>query len=266
MDMCAYTDHSWSILQTLTKLRRSLSDFRVAKVRQTSRPFLWGATVAVFISLATNLNASPTVGVSETWSSPPSLAGWTNSAPIGTTLATLTNPAGEYLRIQFDARDNPGDPPIEDTVYTQGLSYTGSYAEVAGVGFSFLAEDFLPSASAVYMRGSSGTEWERAFTVSQVNNWESFSVAFDYSDGWVGGTEAQFLNDLTDIDAIGVYVSGPLNFDPQDYGLDNWSYYVPEPGTLCMLAAVFASFGMTMLRRRRLHAGIPPVGFGPRTA
>lgn len=231
-----------------------------------AKPFLGALTIVTFMLVAIGVHATPTMGYTESWTNPPSLSGWANAAPIGTTLATLTNPAGEYLRIHFDARDNPGDPPNEDTVYSQGLNYTGSYSEVSAVNFRFLAEDFLPSASAVYMRGSSGREWERAFSVSQTNNWESFTVAFSHSDGWVGGTAGQFLSDLADIDAIGVYVAGPLNFDPQDYGLDDWQYAIPEPGTLCMLAAVFASFGMTMLRRRRLQNGVQTAGLGPRAA
>ncbi len=222
--------------------------------------------VIVFAALAATVipsQAGIVLGSTETWSAAPSLAGWDNVPPIGTFNATLSNPGaggagpGEgYLRITFS--DQGGGPPAyeEDTAYADGSGYTGSYWDATHIKFSFYAEDVLPLSSVLYLHGAvSGNTWEFAFNNTMAGVWQEHAIPLNYESGWSGpGDAADFLNDLANVEWIGVNVARALNTMQQDFGIDNWGYYyIPEPGSIYLLASALLALG-TALRRKPKEA------------
>ena len=196
----------------------------------------------------------------QTWSNTPySAEGWTN-LPFGTGLASLTNPGG-YLNIRFS--DQGAGPPAyeEDTVYANGSSYTGSYYSAGGIRFSFYAEDILPLSSVLYMHsGVDASLWEFAFSNTMAGVWQQQDVPLAYSAGWSGpGGAAAFSNALANIDWIGVNIARAMNTIQQDYGLDDWEYYIPEPGATCLLAAALLALWFAW-RRRTERSSSPAIG------
>lgn len=194
----------------------------------------------------------------EMWSIAGDLEGWTNApptnpAPVDTTLSNPSN----YLRITFD--DQGAGPPSEedDIIYTAGDDYTGSYqiGQLLGVTFDFLAEDMLPWAAALYLHSTVSTGiWEYSFLdMLTAGSWSDVSIPFDYDAGWIGkpGGQSQFWSDLAYIDWIGVDIARAWDTSLQDYGIDNWEYYIPEPGSTCVLASALISLAFTFRKRLR---------------
>jgi len=204
----------------------------------------------LLFAVAGSSQATPTVDFLEQWTASGSLAGWTNAAPYGTGNAVLTNSSG-FLMLSFPAQGMPA--VLADTMYGTGTQYSGSFALAQlAVRFNFLAEDALPSSSVLYMHAVSGREWTYAFDNPAVNVWTMQDVTFDYNfgAGWSGGSQAQFNSDLSAIDAIGIRINNRFDYTgQQDYGLDDWTYYIPEPGTVCLLASFFLCFGIVFRRR-----------------
>ena len=201
---------------------------------------------------AQSAHADPAFDFIESWTNSPDLEGWDAGAPYGAGDATLENPAGEYLRITWPTSAFP--VVREDTIFTTGnASYTGDYTRTSlGLSFQFYAETVVPSPSdaLVWMLASDGTQWERPITQSGLG-WETHVVTFSYSDGWQGGSSADFLNDIPNIVSIGVYVSAETTGGAA-FGIDDWGYlYVPEPGTFFMLTAALMSLGITLKGRFR---------------
>lgn len=202
------------------------------------------------------LRAGPILNSPETWSSPPSLAGWTNAAPTGTELATLSVPGGGYLQITFGSQGVPA--PELDTIYVNTANYTGNYQITQlALRFSFYAASTLPDSALLYMHSAvSTTIWNYAFTsmITGTGVWTQVSVPFDYSaGGWSGWSTDpnDFLADLLSIDRIGISLARDFpNTSQQVYGLDNWEYYaIPEPGVVGMLSSVLLALGLTLRKR-----------------
>ncbi len=206
--------------------------------------------VILSVSLDNCSFGGPVLETPETWDS--GLGGWTNAPPEGTGTATLSNPDA-YLRISFAAQS--GAPQYEeDTIYTKAPSETGAfqaYLPELRLSFSFYAEDVLPLSSVLYMHAAdSGNIWEYAFANTVVGEWTQHVVSFDYDTGWVGpGDATTFWTDLANIDWIGINIVRQLNVIQQDYGLDDWVYFVPEPGVISMLATVVVSLAFTLRKR-----------------
>lgn len=213
------------------------------------------------VSTASPLCAGPVLDVPELWTN--GLAGWTNvppqnPVPVDT---AITNPGAGgvdsdgYLRIVFSSQGGP-PAPEDDTIYTISQSYTGNY-QLAGLTlrFAFYAEDILPLAAGLYLHSAiSDSTWDFAFNNTAVGSWTWHSIPFNYDAGWSGwGGAADFWNDLANIDWIGVNIARAMDTMQQDYGIDSWRYYIPEPGGLSMLAvvALSSSFTFRKLRRKR---------------
>ena len=202
-------------------------------------------------------DATPSITFYEDWTAA-GTAGWVNTSPIGSGIAALSNPggAGGYLQIRFPARGGPPPPPTaeEDVIYNTGAAYTGNFTNAPGLGvrFNFDAVDMLPSSLQLYMRAASGREWLYGFDVAEVGVWQTFEALFNfnYGHGWSGGTEAQFNSDIASISAIGILIESAVDLGKQDYGLDMWKYFIPEPATWCLLAAALLSAGIPLRRRR----------------
>jgi hypothetical protein len=200
-------------------------------------------------------HATPSITFYEDWTAA-GTAGWENTPPIGSGIAQLSNPGG-YLLIQFPDRGLPPPPPTaeEDIIYNDGEAYTDSY-EQDGLAVRFNFKTFninmIPSSLQLYMYDAgSGHEWLYGFDVAQTIDWQTFEVSFDfnYGHGWSGGTEAQFNADLASIDAIGILIESAVDLGEQNYGLDMWKYFIPEPATWCLLVASLLSAGIPLRRR-----------------
>lgn len=213
------------------------------------------ALAACVLLLAGWVLATPTPGYIEDWSTVGQLEGWTNSPGVG---SSLQNTSG-WLIVHFNAQAGPEPEFVDNTAYAVGGAYTGSYlATGMAVRFSFKAEDFLPTYSLLYFRSGGGNEWTYEFSNTQVNQWQTQAIFFnyDYGTGWSGpGGSAQFWSDLQDVTAVGFRIRSAWELDAQDYEFDDWEYFVPEPGSVCLLAATFLSFGVTFRRRLRSSVG-----------
>ena len=105
----------------------------------------------------------------------------------------------------------------------------------------------------MYFQNAAGTRnWFLGLNYDTVGVWQGYGSQFNFAEGWTGGTAGEFAADIADVGAIGISIQAPFDFNANDYGLDDWRYVVPEPGTMCMLAAVFLPLGMTF--RRRINA------------
>ncbi|MBN1670809.1 MAG: hypothetical protein JXR37_07245 [Kiritimatiellae bacterium] len=213
-----------------------------------------GAAVCLLAALlATGLVAGPVIDDPVDWSSPPSVEGWKDTDGV----ASVANPAG-YLQITFPAQGGPPDPQ-EDVIYTDGADLTGDFQTAEtnlAVQFDFYAEDALPGAGslALWMHSSgSDRTWRYSFNNTAIGVWETHAVPFDPNDAnWQGeGTAEDFWTDLATIDWIGIRIS---TWDTQqlDFGLDNWEYFVPEPGSVYVVAT--ALLAMAFVFRERLRA------------
>jgi len=185
----------------------------------------------------------------QTWDVADNLYSWTNAPALGNALSPLSNPGG-YLQMTFPA---VGDPfsPANDFMYSQDAAYVGGLTNSWGVRFSFRASD-LGSAT-LRFRSESGHIWDLGFDTT--TDWTTNTLYFVYSQyGWqsttAGLTESDFYTDLASVDTIGIYVDRVLgDTSTQYYDLDNWEYFVPEPGTICMLGTFLLSFGLAQRRR-----------------
>lgn len=223
---------------------------------------IFGVLFAMFVaSLATSpAHSTPVVGITN-WNVSGDLAGWTNAAPFGTGISNLLNVAeggahSNFLRMSFPA--NPLST-TNDVMYSSLDAYTGNYANLA-LRFDYRSVNYL-TANTLRLRAADNDIWDLVFDNSAENVWDTFNVAFLYSEGWqrklAGQTEADFLADLGSITAVGIYVQNSLGAAAtQYYDLDNWEYWeqgnpVPEPGTVCMLGGLLLSFGLTQRKRLR---------------
>ncbi len=221
--------------------------------KQYAAPFLLIIIPAALFSIPAY--GGPVLYDPETWDS--GTSGWTNAAPEGTGDATLSNP-DNYLKITFAAQS--GEPEYEeDTIYTKQADEVGSfrkYGQNLTLSFRFYAADVLPLSSVLYMHSSSsGNVWEYAFANTAVGVWQRHEIAFIYDRGWAGpGGAGTFLNDLSTIDWIGINIARKLDTIQQNYGLDDWVYFIPEPGAMCMLASTFVSLMFALRKKLRIFS------------
>lgn len=196
-------------------------------------------------------HAGPVLGSPLDWTG--TFHGWTNAAPTGDEIATMANPAGNYLRVEFPFNL----APQIDTFYTSdpGIIGDGDFASAGSdlqLTFSFFAEDVVPVSSLVYLHSTSGNPvWTYSFTPTGVG-WDTYQLVFDYDSGWAGGTGSgvDFVNDLATIDWIGLNITTPGGA-AADYGVDDWGFtsYIPEPGNVCMMLTALLSLAWPHRKR-----------------
>ena len=175
---------------------------------------------------------------------------------------TLSNPAsgspspggnpGGYLGINFDY-DGPGGPPapLDPVLANVSSAYIGSYLSADGLVFDFMAFDQAPSVgSAILLTTSAGDTWTHAFSylASQVGTWVTFVIPLVESS-WVGGTAGDFANQLSNVTGVALDIEGNVGVGGlQRFGVDNWTYVIPEPRTYAMLGAALLGLAMTFRR------------------
>ncbi len=211
-------------------------------------------------------SASPTLNIPQTWTGT-SLNGWTNSAGevVQDNPGTGGNTGGGsdgYMRILFP--DQGGFPQAqEDTVYSAEVADSGDYQQYYAalqISFDFLAQNYAPASPALYFQSSVGGSdiWMHSFdyAAASVGSWEEFVVSFNYNPStWVsqgGGDATAFYNALSAVDWVGINLSRNLDDSgDQYYGIDNWRYSVPEPGSMCMLGVALGSLAVTLRKRKK---------------
>jgi hypothetical protein len=174
---------------------------------------------------------------------------------------TLDNPLaggnpGGFLEITFPYGGPPS--PLGPAISNTTSVYTGDYSGLVAGGairFDFYAGSQPPTANpAILLHTSDGDTWSYAFTytLGQVGTWVTYSVPLSGA-GWTGGSG--FVTDIQNVTWVGLDLEGNAGVGgTQIFGLDNWTYVIPEPGTLYMLTA--ALLGLTLTFRRPLGEAI----------
>ena len=234
-----------------------------------SRVFLLVSICTVsLLSLLSPVNAASIVA-SNDWNTA-GLSGWTNSQ----TWISQVNPmsggnAGGYQQIEFDATAwFSGEDYALATNGASGL-YAGAWETDMWLELDFWASNTAPVSVEVRWQSSTSStrtwasqvfhetnstmnveEWTHMTSASLTdhNQWD----AYDAGDNW---TETDFVDDLSSIDWIGVYIwrSG---IDQQFYGIDNFALMdnlalvIPEPGEILLLFVALASAAVLLERRR----------------
>lgn len=199
---------------------------------------------------------APVVDDPELWDAAPSTAGWENGAPIGVGAAEVDNPgfggaggAGDgYLRVTFDSIG-----PQWDTVYSVNEWDTGEFRGISAVNFLLWSDFASDGLVKLYLHSglmAVGDVWEFGLGAVSAGGWQSYAVSLDYSAGWVGyGDAMDFRNDLGVIDWLGVNFLHPGG-GSHVFGVDDWSYSVPEPSGIHALVAALISVVIPFARKR----------------
>jgi len=210
------------------------------------------ALALLCILLTTQARAGVIVETPETWTEA-GLRGWADTA----TDVDLAN-SGNALLITFAAQ---GEPPVgsgDDTIFTHSdqatAMFVGNYTDagVSGARFRFLASNEAPQK--VFLAFKTGDrEWRRPLSITKpIGQWGDYAVGFSYGNGWStsgpGGSETDFLADLTAVNWIGIHIDRGSTAE-QYYGLDDFELFVPEPSSILMLASALC--GLLFAHRRR---------------
>lgn len=182
-----------------------------------------------------------------------SLYGWTSlvdpQSPGG-------NPGG-YLEVNFGATAAP--EILQDEWYDivkvdAGALFAGDWDNHRWIQFDFWAENVAAGALQVQWQSETNSAiWAYSLTPSVAGAWTTYRAPLDDWSDWLypGASEEQFLSDLASIDWVGLYIYRNTGAD-QNYGLDNFSLMVPEPGEIVMLAIALMTSAWSV---RKKHAG-----------
>ncbi len=194
----------------------------------------------------------------ERWDSGVGSPEWTeNEAYVG----PLGN-GGGYLEITYSGSRGPGQ--AETTVYMEQpeVFFAGNWREVAEDGgwieFDFWADDNIPYDFELRFEGNSGDVWRyNLSTASLGSGFAGFSAALSYSDwyyGEFGGSDEEtFLDDLYNIDWIGIYIYDD-DTAANEYRLDDFQLMVPEPAEYALAFSALAVTWLSLRRKRKKGA------------
>lgn len=166
-------------------------------------------------------------GTTQGWSSDES---WTHLSSPG---SGGVDDSG-YLKIDMDATAAlPPEGWYSLASADASSLFAGNWQSDMWVEFDFWAEDVEPEYVQVRWAGEDGIVWQNTVfdsdeTSMDVDTWNSLSSASfsDYADwDYGGGTQEDFVNDLSAIDWIGVYIW--RNGCAQGYGIDDFNLMVP---------------------------------------
>jgi len=145
--------------------------------------------------------------------------------------------------------------------------YAGTWETDMWIAFYFWSGDV--SANTLQVRWQSSTNsyvWGYVLTPPGAGSWSTLNAGFANWDDWdidPGGSEDQYLADLSSIDWIGIYVTRS-GTDEQVFGLDNFNLAIPEPEEWFLLTAALATTVLSVGRRKKkrrlkeLLSGSPP--------
>lgn len=159
-----------------------------------------------------------------------------------------------YLQAQFTAGRGLGQ---EDTVvYVSATNFfAGTWREDMWVEFDFWAQDVVPSSIAVQWESDDSTRWEQnvfdsATDTLALQTWTTFGASFEYTYWSSTGnpSEQEYLDDLANINWIGVYIFDGTGNDNL-YGLDDFKLMIPEPSEYALAAAAMLVMLMSVRRK-----------------
>jgi hypothetical protein len=140
--------------------------------------------------------------------------------------------------------------------------FAGTWQSDMWVEFDFWAEDVEPEYVQVRWAGDDGTVWQNTVFDSDessmdVGTWTGLSSASfsDYANwDYGGGTQEDFVNDLSSIDWIGVYI-WRNGGGAQSYGIDDFNLMVPEPSEYVMIFVASLCIIMALRRKQKEYVG-----------
>lgn len=163
-------------------------------------------------------------------------------------------PNGNFLQINM----NYGAPvnPL-DAVVSNLTDYAGDHTDLI-LYFDFYASNAAPSQVFVFFETSLGDLWSLEISDQILGTgWSQIAAGFSTGNtGWGQELGASTLADsFVNVTTVGLFIEGDTGIGgTQVFGIDNWVYSIPEPGTMAMLSAAFLSMGMTF--RRSLRDGV----------
>lgn len=173
-----------------------------------------------------------------------------------------TGDGAGYLDIGYDAGRNAGGEAVA-VVYTAASDFfAGNWRELseedgAWMEFDFWADENVPLDLELRFEGTSGDVWRYDFSTDDLGSgWSGFYASLTYDESlWYYGTandegEATFLDDLFNIDWIGVYIYDQGTAD-NNYGLDDWQLMVPEPAEYALAVSALMVVWLSVRRKRK---------------
>jgi len=114
--------------------------------------------------------------------------------------------------------------------------------------------DLSPTVQVRWQSSKSSYVWAYEVSSGVGNGWRTLTAPLTRWSDWDildpgGASEEAYLDDLANIDWIGVFIGRSGN-EEQTYGLDDFSLMVPEPSQFLMLGAALAASGLSLRRRR----------------
>lgn len=222
------------------------------------RAKFWASTMASLLAAATTLHAAIILNSPETFSLGVGNWGISSQPPVhGLGSPFLTQgtggQSGDYL--QYNAVNAGATPDFFDVVISNIVDYAGNYAifgDALRLSFDFYASTTVPTYAQLFF--NSGADQWTLDILPQISGtgWSTVGASFDSSGaGWFhqinGGS--LFASSLTDVTAIGIFLVGTVGGnDTATFGIDNWVYTVPEPGSMAMLGAALLSMAATFRR------------------
>lgn len=212
------------------------------------------AWVVCYLSFPPLVCANSIVGAPVDWDTPATTptVPWTaldGDATVGEVVG-----ANDYLEISFASTAIPlGDSWGETAVGSASDLFAGTWITDNWIEFDFWSETTVPTTLQIRWGVDGGRTWANTVTPSGVGGWDTLHTdSFSNFANWNLGpfvTEQNFVDDLVDIDWIGVYIYRP-DSDPQIYRVDNFRLMVPEPEAYLMLAMALVTAFLVMRRKR----------------
>ncbi len=193
----------------------------------------------------------------ETWDSGLGTPVWTEDDSY----VSLVDDSSGYLEINYTASRGPGE--AETTVYMADPEnfFAGDWGEVAQDGgwiaFDFWADDNTPFDFELRFQGQNDVWRYNLSTASLGSGFADFSADLVYADWYYGdfggSDEATFLDDLSNIDWIGIYIYDS-DTAANEYRLDNFQLMVPEPAEYALAFSALAVMWLSIRRKRKKDA------------
>jgi hypothetical protein len=174
----------------------------------------------------------------------------------GTPHVSVQNPGGSYLETDFLYSGPP--VPLNPLINNSSSPYIGDWSIADTLQFDFIAFDFAPAAGlAIRFTGVNGAVWAQTFnyTSAQVGDWVHYALPLSAAAWTLQSGSSDFMAALGNVASAQLSIEGSVgDGGSQQFGLDNWQYTIPEPGTVAMLGA--ALLGLATTFRRQIQGGI----------
>jgi hypothetical protein len=207
------------------------------------------------------VHAVPTLNTPEQWNAVDGIAGWNQSGGNLVNPGSGGNPGG-YLQLEMPA----SEWPIQYQIYADGTTAGGIYAgnqnysgaEFGGdtliALFDFRYDNVAPAGLSLYFQSGNNIWLRPVDTLPAQGAWGSYKIPFAWGDGTIwgldigGGDRDLFVEDLMDVDRVGLWVPMGMETGSEFIGFDNFELRIPEPNTVFFLSAVLLSLGASFRR------------------